>query len=327
MQVTDLGVHAKIGRADGVVWVTGVSDGMPRAGATVGAARRRGRPLATRDDGRARTRTLRRLANAAERARRRATRQRPDFEGYVSATLGDDRAITAISEYDPDLEPWRFNVSGACGDERLPLAGAVFTERGIYRPGEKVYAKAIVRDGSLGELRAPARGDSIRWIFHDREDGVLRKRTTSALGVRNRGRESRRFPRRRRSANIDSRCRSTRRARGCTVASANYRVAEYRPPEFLVDMTRVDRRRSFRATRSRDSAGALSVRRADGPRRGRRGRRATPVVPWELEIPGIDGWYIGDDGAWWEESSERTGSTYSPAARTRSTRAASARSA
>src|SRR3954447_8249976 len=33
VQVTDLGVHAKIGSTEGAVWVTGVSDGKPRSGA------------------------------------------------------------------------------------------------------------------------------------------------------------------------------------------------------------------------------------------------------------------------------------------------------
>ena len=58
-------------------------------------------------------------------------------------TLADDRALLGIHEYDPDLSLWQFNVTPASGSERLPAAAAVFTERGIYRPGEPVYAKAI----------------------------------------------------------------------------------------------------------------------------------------------------------------------------------------
>jgi len=34
IQVTNLGVHARVGAEEGVVWVTGASDGAPRAGAT-----------------------------------------------------------------------------------------------------------------------------------------------------------------------------------------------------------------------------------------------------------------------------------------------------
>src|SRR6185436_19299232 len=95
----------------------------------------------------------------------------------VVAQLGDDRAVTPINQWDPDLSPWRFNAYSAWEDERLPLAGAVFTERGIYRPTERVYAKAIVRNGSLGALRAPAAGDSITWIFRNRDQGMLRQVT------------------------------------------------------------------------------------------------------------------------------------------------------
>src|SRR5690606_25437088 len=93
-------------------------------------------------------------------------------DGYVVATTADDRAVVGITSYDPDLAPWRFGISGAWGEERLPLAAAVFTERGIYRPGEPLYAKAIVRRGPLGAL-APAPGASMRWVFRDREGGVL----------------------------------------------------------------------------------------------------------------------------------------------------------
>src|SRR5690606_7346188 len=104
------------------------------------------------------------------------------FEGYVIATLGDDRALTGVSEYDPDLSPWNFNVQAAWGPSRTPVAGAVFTERGIYRPGEELYAKAIVRTGSLGALSVPAKGDSLRWRFGDRDQGTLRD-TTVALSA------------------------------------------------------------------------------------------------------------------------------------------------
>ena len=78
-----------------------------------------------------------------------------------------------MSAYDPDLDPWRFNISPAWGTERVPAAGALFTERGIYRPGDVLYAKAIVRTGSLGALAVPARSDSIRWLFTTRDGGAM----------------------------------------------------------------------------------------------------------------------------------------------------------
>ena len=46
LQVTDLGVHARVGSGDGVVWVTGASDGRPRAGAAVTLHDGKGRIIA-----------------------------------------------------------------------------------------------------------------------------------------------------------------------------------------------------------------------------------------------------------------------------------------
>src|SRR4029450_6389355 len=91
------------------------------------------------------------------------------FDGYVDVRLGNDRALVGINQYDPDLSPWRFNVSSAWGEDRLPAAAAGFTERGIYRPGDSVFAKAIVRTGLLGQLKTPARGDSVKFVFKDRD--------------------------------------------------------------------------------------------------------------------------------------------------------------
>src|ERR1041384_5948032 len=186
VQVTDLGVHAKIGAEEGVVWVTGASDGLPRPGASIVLHDLRGRVLGravTDSTGIARLRGLKRPP--AENQDGRVDWEEQSFDGYVEARLGRDRALVGINQWDPDLSPWRFNVSSAWGDQRLPLAAAVFTERGIYRPGDSVFAKAIVRTGFLGALRTPSRTDSVRIVFKDRDQGVLREAVVapSAFGT------------------------------------------------------------------------------------------------------------------------------------------------
>ena len=156
LQVTDLGVHARIGSEDGVVWVTGASDGRSRRGAAVALHDAKGRVVAravTDSSGLARlTGYQSRQPSAGDEGEEE---RYTSFQGYVSAVLGTDRALLGINDYDPDLSPWRFNVSQAWGASRLPVAGAVFTERGIYRPGEPLFAKAIVRTGPLGALTTP----------------------------------------------------------------------------------------------------------------------------------------------------------------------------
>ena len=119
-----------------MVWVTGVDDGKARPGARVTLLDFSGREIGTT------TTDERGIANFVNiNAKPPTVADEPyysGFEGYVIVTLGADRALTGVSEYDPDLSPWNFNVETAYGPSRIPVAGAVFTERGIYRPGETV---------------------------------------------------------------------------------------------------------------------------------------------------------------------------------------------
>lgn len=300
VQITDLGVHAKIGATEGVVWVTGVSDGLPRANVNLALHDATGRVTATAQtnaQGLARFASYRRAAAGENDA---DGDQNFGFDGYVTAQLGADRAIVAINEWDPDLSPWRFNATSAWGDQRLPLAGAVFTERGIYRPTEKLYAKAIVRSGSLGSLHAPAAGDSIKWLFHNRDEGMLREVTVplSAFGTSDQSIE---IPANAQVGYYTVDVQVKRVGKWRQVAETGYRVAEYRPPEFLVDLSSADSASypgaAFTAT--------LSARYLFGAPMGRAvvawEARSQTVSPWDLEIPGLDGWFVGEMGAWWED--------------------------
>jgi uncharacterized protein YfaS (alpha-2-macroglobulin family) len=305
VQVTDLGVHAKIGSTEGAVWVTGVSDGKPRAGATVVLHDPFGRELSTAQtnaDGLARFASLRTLAPPAEGDD--PPMRYSGFEGFVTAQLGADRAVVAINQWDPDLSPWRFGASAAWGDDRIPVAGALFTERGIYRPTERVYAKAIVRDGSLGALRAAPAGDSIKWRFHDREDGMLREVTVplSAFGTSD---QSLTIPANAPVGYYNVDIQVKRLGSWRTIASAGYRIAEYRPPEFLVDMTSAD---STLVVGGKLTA-KLQARYLFGAPMGRAAvswqARQTIMSPWELSVPGFDAWSIGETSGWWEEDESR----------------------
>ena len=303
LQVTDLGVHARIGAEDGVVWITGASDGRPRPGAGVELHDAKGRVLARAiTDSQGIARFPRYAAKAVDDNESRYS----GFQGYVVATLGDDRALLGISEYDPDLSPWQFNVSSAYGISRLPVAAAVFTERGIYRPGEPLFAKAIVRTGPLGALETPRRTDSLRWIFHDRADqttgeaGVLRD-TTVALSEFGTAEQRFQVPAGSALGEYGVSLQLRREGRWQDVANAYYRVAEYRPPEFLVDV-HADSGIRFAGDSMRT---AVEARYLFGAPMGRAGARWTlrrqSVDGWELDIPGTEGFSLGETGWWYEE--------------------------
>jgi len=293
VQVTDLAVHARVGVDQAEVWVTGVNDGLPREGVDValhdlsGAVRARGRTDA---------RGLARLEGFAPATPCEGW-ECESADGYVVATTADDRAVVGITSYDPDLAPWRFGISGAWGEERLPLAAAVFTERGIYRPGEPLYAKAIVRRGPLGAL-APAPGDSMRWVFRDREGGVLADTVVRLSEFGTADREFR-LPASLPLGHYAVEVQLVHDGAWRTAARTDYQVAEYRPPEFLVDVVADDRPRFAGDTADvHVSARYLfGAPMANAPVQWHVRRRLLDA--WELDLPGADDFIIGDRSYGW----------------------------
>ncbi len=307
VQVTDLAVHARVGVDQGVVWVTGVSDGRPRHGVEVKLHDRTGRVRAT-------ARTDERGIATLTGFRPTPPPRRPapgedcveecggwsQFEGYVAARLGADRALVGINEYDPDLSIHQFGVYESWGEERAPAAGAVFTERGIYRPGEPVYAKAIVRRGPLGALLPPERGDSLRWVFTDREGKALRE-AVAALSRYGTADQTLRLPADAPLGQYAVEIHLRRDGQWRQVGHASYQVAEYRPPEFLVEV-RAPGAPRFAGDTLPATVGARYLFGAAMARAPVRWTATQELVsPWELQVPGTEGWHLGETGEWWQE--------------------------
>ena len=295
LQTTDLGLTARVGQEEAVIWVTGVQDGIPKSGVDVELRDPTGR---TRARGTTNAQGLVRLTGLRDSSTTDDDSER-GFAGYVSARLGLDRAVVAINTWSGDLSPWQFNVNQAWGNDRLPVAATVFTERGIYRPGEPVYAKAIVRSGSLGALRVPAASDSLRWVFRDREGGTMRDsivRLSSFGTAAQTLKLGNDLP-------IGTYTVTLQAKRGTweDIANTTYRVAEYRPPEFLVTVT-ADSAPRF----SGDSVqGNVEARYLFGAPMARAvvnwTLNVTPTTAWGLNIPGLDRYYLGETGWWWED--------------------------
>ncbi|MBX6332751.1 MAG: hypothetical protein IRY91_12965, partial [Gemmatimonadaceae bacterium] len=98
--------------------------------------------------------------------------------------------------------------------------------------------------------------------------------------------------------------RVARGGRWVDIASTSYRVAEYRPPEFLVSVSadtlprfphdslhaRVEARYLFGAPMAR---AAVTWQ-----------MRQVPLSSWDFTIPNTDGYFVGESGWWWEEGDE-----------------------
>lgn len=307
-QVTDLGVAARIGAEDGVVWVTGVNDGLPRAGAAVTLYDAAGRVRARSTTDAQGVARLGGFAPADTTAAQERNRFGQDFQGYVAAKLGSDRALVPLNAYGWELSPWRFNVESAWGAARIPVAGAVFTERGIYRPGEVVHAKAIVRTGLLGALRTPRPTDSLRWVFQDLERGALLDTVVRPSSF---GTDAEVLPLARDLplGTYGIAVEMRRQGAWVEVAQTTYRVVEYRPPEFLVHVG-ADSAARFAGDSLRTSVESRYLFGAP---------MARAAVSWMLQqestdasalnIPGVAGYYLGESGWWWENDAESEGRT------------------
>ena len=178
----------------------------------------------------------------------------------------------------------------------------MFTERGIYRPGETIHAKAIVRAGMLGRLEAAR--DSLRWIFRNRDGNDSWRDTTLALSPFGTSEQHVVIPSDAKLGDYRAEVQVRRRGEWSTLAVATYRIAEYRPPEFLVDVNAPSSPRiagdSLRAVvEARYLFGAPMARAAMSW-----SLRQARIAGWELEIPGMEGWSVGATGHWWEEISE-----------------------
>jgi hypothetical protein len=139
VQFTELALTAKSGARETTVWVTALGDGTPVAGAAVNLLSRDGVSLgkATTDaDGFAR------LPIAGPPAYGEAG---PDAARYAVASLGEDRAFIDLDDWRTRVSTWRFDIPTVWEEIAERPVGLVFTERGIYRPGDLVHIKGHVR--------------------------------------------------------------------------------------------------------------------------------------------------------------------------------------
>lgn len=131
--VTDLGLTARMGLDGVLVWVNALRTAQPAADVEVTLYARNNMELA-----RART-DAQGLAFLPCRADL-PEEQQPTL---ATAAQGDDLSYLRLSEERP--------FQDACGDAYLNggCEAFVFSERGVYRPGETVHAETLVRDADL----------------------------------------------------------------------------------------------------------------------------------------------------------------------------------
>ncbi|AKT39846.1 Ig-like domain-containing alpha-2-macroglobulin family protein [Chondromyces crocatus] len=142
VQVTDLGVSAKVSPHGTLVWVTRLSSAAPVSGAEVTIRRPDGAPATARTD-----------ANGF--ATIPASAWTPDAHLRERSVLfvrsGEDWTYRRV---DDTVNGWRYGVSYDFNPDK-PF-GLVFSDRGIYRPGDTVKVKGIFREEAGRRTTTPA---------------------------------------------------------------------------------------------------------------------------------------------------------------------------
>ena len=104
------------------------------------------------------------------------------FEGTIKPTTGDlnlvgvrEGDVAAVSDtWEQGIEPWRFdNVQWQWNPTKSSHRVYVYTDRPIYRPGQTVFFKAIVRSDDDGAYTQPPAGTDVKVKVSDWQDRVL----------------------------------------------------------------------------------------------------------------------------------------------------------
>lgn len=147
VQVTDTALIAKTGPLETLIWASSLRSAEPLAGADVRLLDAQGKELwAGRTDPQG-------LARSPARS---ALSGKPRF--VVASAGGDDLSILDLEQWETRIEPYRFDLPYAWGaeEQKEVLRGVAFTDRGVYRAGETVHVKALLRRDDGGELTVPA---------------------------------------------------------------------------------------------------------------------------------------------------------------------------
>ncbi len=160
--VTNLAVHLKTGRDNGLVWVTALDSGKPVAGADVRVSGCNGRSLwQGRTDAQGRARIDQALSAPSCGDHRFL---------FASARLDKDYSFVR-SDWNMGIEPWRFGVQtwNPGGEVRYHS----ILDRSLFRVGQTVSMKHLARQRDSSRFSFPA-ADSLpdKLILRHRESGV-----------------------------------------------------------------------------------------------------------------------------------------------------------
>lgn len=169
VQVTNLGISVKDSPNNTLIFVTRLDDGEPVAGASVTIINKaegeywRG---TTGSDG---------IAIAPATKLRHPNRWW-EFSFIVTAEKDGDLAYVG-SDWNEGLSPWEFGARYDISESEPLLRGSVFSDRGVYRLGEEIHFKAILREDTPNGIALLPAGKRVFAVVADGEGREVDRRT------------------------------------------------------------------------------------------------------------------------------------------------------
>ena len=238
VQVTNLGITVKDSPVNTLVFVTRLDNGQPVPDARVQIIRTDNRVFwtgSTNADG---------IAVAPDTALR--DQQRPWQLSFIVTAEKDGDAAYVASDWNEGISSWEFGIHTNLFEASPLLRGTVFTDRGVYRLGEEIHLKAILRSDTNSGIQLLPAGTPVHVSVRDSRDREIDRRqvtlsewssaewtvtlpASGALG--NYSIQARLEPRRERRPEDEFDYRPER------VVYGSFLVAAYRRPDFRVDVT------------------------------------------------------------------------------------------
>ncbi|MCX7975219.1 MAG: MG2 domain-containing protein, partial [Candidatus Aminicenantes bacterium] len=151
LQITELGLSAKFSVENIIIWVTDLRTGLPVKQAQLeirdedNNVRWRGE---TDENGQVEAPGWKKLGLSRDPRRYGPPRL------WVLAQHGENVAFIS-SDWDYGIDPFRFNIPIDWRPEPARFQGYIFTERGIYRAGEVIHVKGVIREKVRGKWQIP----------------------------------------------------------------------------------------------------------------------------------------------------------------------------
>ncbi|HXI12659.1 MAG TPA: alpha-2-macroglobulin family protein [Thermoanaerobaculia bacterium] len=171
VQVTNLGINVKDSPANTLIFVTQLSDAKPVANAKV-SIRKADNQIFWQG-----TTDARGLVKA-QKTPLRSEDNWWQFEFVVVAEKDGDIAYVG-SDWNEGIQPWAFGQNFDLEEASPLLRGTVVADRGVYKPGEEIHFKAVLRSDTPEGIQLLPKDTAVSIVINDSRDRVIDQRTVT----------------------------------------------------------------------------------------------------------------------------------------------------